>query len=475
MRILLHILIIIHIYCDINIPWKFNFNDIVNTLDNFADKLKTTSSLYFSEIQQKLNDFKTYTEEKKDEIIKDTKNELDEIYKNYKKEKNKYVKAFIEKSTELSNLLSYKICDITKIDTYENCRNDKKKVFTKILDKLKEEFQCSQIFNFITTDLLSNDYENNLKNILFLLSSITFNYDSLEKGKSYIIYDLTNCLQEKYEKFMPIVLKKLEVQSQDYVYSFKIDINNLLIKCISNLVNIIHFEEIDGYITKINKKTGLISSEKAIKIQQNIFKALTKLNEFGKKFYNISNNLYLNVDINPGNLDANADLEMQIFDFKDKGIKIKLHSNFLLRLTGAHYIQTVVFDSPLVSIRGGTRINLGGTSNIFVGITLYDENGKEIIVKDINIDKFRPIIYYKKQLFNSMTNCLFFNEVENTIENTGIKTEAMFYNGEEYIKCIPNHLTTFTIGSYKEVKILDSSERINKIILSLIGFIALIL
>ena len=117
----------------------------------------------------------------------------------------------------------------------------------------------------------------------------------------------------------------------------------------------------------------------------------------------------------------------------------------------------MVFDSPLVSVRGKKQVD-GGTSNTFVGITLYDKEGKEILVKDININDFKPIIYYKKKLFNAMKTCLFYNEEENKIENSGVETKTEILDGEEYIKCIPKHLTSFTIGSYNEASLTDSSN-----------------
>lgn len=132
----------------------------------------------------------------------------------------------------------------------------------------------------------------------------------------------------------------------------------LLIDCFSNLIEIIHFEEIDGIIQKENEKKGLIPNENSIKIYHNIFKALQKLNEFENNFYNISSLLSLNVTINPGNLEASADAELSITELKDKGIKIHLFTNYMLRPTGAHSIQTVVLDSPFVSIRGQLLILL---------------------------------------------------------------------------------------------------------------------
>jgi len=469
MRNILVYIIIFQIFCGIKFPyeWNFNFNNIINTLDNFATNLEKTSSLFISEIQQKLSDFKNYTEEKKNEIIDTTQKEYEQLYKNFKKEKSKYIKAFVEKTTELSQLLSYKICNITNIDSYENCRNNKKNIFSDILEKIKDEFQISKIFGY---NFFSNYYEHNLKEFLYLLFSITINYDSIANSKSYIIFDLVFSSKDIIEKYMPKMANKLKDQTQ--ILSYKQDISTLLVKSISNLVNIIHFEEIDGYIKNINKTTGLIMSKQAKTLYDNIFKVLPILNEFGNKFYNISNKLFLNVGINPGNLEANLDAKLTVYNFEDKGIKIYLHSNFLLRITGASFIQTVVFDSPLVSIRGGMELYQGLTSNYFVGITLYDKNGKPIIVKDI--DLYKPIIYYKKKLFNAMGTCLLYNEKANKMENTGIISKIINLDGEEYIKCIPNHLTTFTIGSYKEAYIYDSSDKIIIIIMNLFCLILLL-
>ena len=140
MKYLISSLIFIQIICNLKLPWKWNFyfNDFINTFDNITEKISTTSSLFFSELQHKLNDFKNYAEERKNEIIENSKIEMEKIYEGYKRKKSKYIKAFIEKTTEVSHLLSYKICDIANINSYEKCRNEKKIVFSKILDILKE-------------------------------------------------------------------------------------------------------------------------------------------------------------------------------------------------------------------------------------------------------------------------------------------------------------------------------------------------
>ena len=64
---------------------------------------------------------------------------------------------------------------------------------------------------------------------------------------------------------------------------------------------------------------------------------------FGTSFYNISSSLSLNVTINPGSLGLSTDSKLFISNNNDKGIKIILHSNYLLRMKGAYSIQTICF------------------------------------------------------------------------------------------------------------------------------------
>ena len=247
------------------------------------------------------------------------------------------------------------------------------------------------------------------------------------------------------------------------IKDFKLDINLLLIQATENLVGIIHFEELDENIKKASNITGLISDAKAKKIHQHLFNNLKKLNEFGTHFYNISTTLAVNVLVKPKTGEFNMDSEI-VSEFKDKGIKLALNYKYLFNnYTDAQSIQTVIFDSPLVSIRG-EREKKGGTANIFVGITLYDSKGDEIAIANINIENLRPIIYYKKNLFKAMTTCLYYNVKENIIENKGINTtEITLEDGIEYIKCVPKHLTSFTIGSYKSSK----ESKVGTILLSI--------
>ena len=448
MRKLFALLIILPLFATIKIPFtdieieiSFDFNKILSNLKTkvpeFIEKMKTS-----------LDKFKDSVEAKKDELIAKIKEDIQEKYKKLKETGKKITKEIIEDATKAAKYLNMKVCNMTNMTSYEECRGNKKEVLKRLIEIVHDEFQCSVILEKITGFILSDNIEENLKYILFLIHTITTNPDAIAKGKAQILYDVGACLLDKYEVYMKAILN-----DTSYGFDLKADISNLLIKTMDNLVKIIHYEEIDEDIKKANETTGIISDNNAKKIHRFLFKAFNKLSELGTKFHNISNNVAVNVLVNEKGLSAQEEFRTEI---KDKGIIVTVLAKQLLDKFGAHSIQTAVFDSPFVSLRG-TREAERGTSKYFVGITLYDKNGKEILVKDINIEDLKPKLFFKKSLFKAMKTCLFYNEEEEKIENTGVETKTEIINGEEFIKCIPKHLTAFTIGSYESTNINGSN------------------
>ena len=450
MKKLFALLIILPLFINFKIPFIDYDIDINFDIDfsKIFSNLKTKLPDFLSKMQSAIKDFANAVESKKDEMLATIKDEIEEKYKQLKEKKTEVLKEIIEKSTQAAKYLSFKVCNITNMTSYEECRANKKAVLKKLIEIVHEEFQCSVILEKITGVLLFENKEDNLKYILFLINTITSNPDAIARGKAQVLYDVASCLVEKYDEYMPVVL-----QGKSYGNDLKLDVSDLIIKTMDNLVNIIRYEEIDEEIKQANEETGIIPNDNAKKIHKFLFKAFTKLNELGSKFHNISANVAVNVLVNDKGLSAQEEFKTEI---KDKGIVVSVQGKQLLDKYGAHSIQTAVFDSPFVSVRGSREAEKG-TSKYFVGITLYDQNGNEILVKDINVEALKPKILFKKSLFKAMKNCLFYNEEDDTIENTGVETTTEKLNGEEFIKCIPKHLTAFTIGSYESTNINGSN------------------
>ena len=433
-----------------NISWEY--------FGNYLNQLKSATPEYITKIQKRTYEFIKKTEEDKDKYLDILSNKVQESYNKIKsgvKIGSENMKYLIETTTEAAKTLSYKSGDFIK----------KKLMFNNIFKIVDENFgQCSKIVNEIHN--LSDNIEFNLKYFLFLIISLTENFGSVQNGMSHIIFDIINCLQEKFPNVWPEINEKLI--SRAYSLNVKQDIINLLTRSISNLVTFSKYEDALGYIEKTENVTGFKITENAQKIYKNMFNILKRFNEFGTQAYNISANLYLNVFRNNENFQL-----IKNIDYKEKGIKINLHLSYMLKNFKVHSVQAVVFDSPLVSFKL-ERKSKGGISNIFVGITLYDEDGNEIYVNDIKLDKIE--ILFKKNIYKAMKTCLYYNEDKNIMDNNGINTEYVEFDGIEYIKCIPKHLSSFTIGSLeKEEEEFKISKNILKYSAINIGILFIVL
>ena len=425
--------------------YKFPDLNIDLSLNSLLNKLKTNIPEFIIDIRDKLEEFKEMTFETQQEVLKHLNSTMKGIIKEIKEKKeniNEKLKEFIQKGTKIANFLTGRDCGVLDYIPFYECSDIKKYLLKNILGLVREELQCSKIIDMITTNLISNDLVYNLKSMLFFIESLSSNPDAFIEGSAQILFDVINCFQENFDIYWPKIEKFLKID--EISSEVKKDSLFILIYSISNLVQLVRQEEQDGILTKLN---GLIYNDIAKKLQKSIFNFAKSFNEFGTSFYNISSSLSLNVTINPGSLGLSTDSKLFISNNNDKGIKIILHSNYLLRMKGAYSIQTIVFDSPLVSLRGKREVE-NNVSNIFVGITLYDKNGSEIFVSDINIDDFRPQILFEKKLYKAMKTCLFYNEEDDKLESSGIKTENNYIlDGKSYIRCIPRHLTSFTIGT----------------------------
>ena len=174
-----------------------------------------------------------------------------------------------------------------------------------------------------------------------------------------------------------------------------------------------------------------------------------------------------------------ADAEIKATFVPDKDIVILTHSNLLFDKDNAYALQTLVFESPIVSVK--TTAEVEGSIDAlstFISITLYDKNGKEITIDKIK-EALRPQILYLKEKYEHLNACFYYDENKNDLLNKGISTiEKVTFMGKEYFKCVSSHLTSFTAGTTSKDMSESGSNKSNTklvlIILSIIVILAII-
>ena len=55
------------------------------------------------------------------------------------------------------------------MESYEECRNNKKEVFSQLVQIVHDRFQCSKIITIVTENIIAGDVNQSLKYILFLI------------------------------------------------------------------------------------------------------------------------------------------------------------------------------------------------------------------------------------------------------------------------------------------------------------------
>ena len=306
----------------------------------------------------------------------------------------------------------------------------------------------------------------------------------LLKGDSEVLMNMTTCLQENYEVYWNQVQEYLkEKETPDItIAAIKKDISNLLINSISNLVKVLHFDEIDKYISDNEKNItskGLMASKKGKQIHKSIKQFMKNFNEFGDGLYNLSDSLIINITINDEykEVENKTSLEEEkekAIKYEDQGIVLLLNPQSMMKQYNAYAIQLINYDSPLISIKSNNDIN-DNVLNTFISITLYDKEGNEIKIDKIPKD-IRPKILYDKEYHKYMNTCYFYNEeIEDLSENGVLINDNYTFEGREYLQCTAEHLTCFTAGKYYDNPNISQKElSIIKLII-LGGILAVIL
>ena len=349
----------------------------------------------------------------------------------------------------LSSGLTNNLSETYQNELYVNCRKLKQTNMASLIEDIKTNLECPNLIKLIDEGLGDN-LEDSLKKVLFLINEMSNNPDSYQENLSKILYDVSICLQDKFDEYWSKVeeyllkIKKFESST----LAVKKDVLFAIMRILTNLAKTIHFEEMDGYSKGKKTKTGLLFSDDGEKIQNKIIKFAKKFNYFNDSLYQFSSSTILQVETNKG-LGEEYDSEELAINIPNKNIIIIIYSNYLLRINNAKYLQLIVFDSPLVSIKtNGDEKEASDSINNFINIILYDEKNNEIPIKKIN-EKYKPKILYLKEKYKSLEKCFYYDEEEKDLKTEGVEIDVNYkYNGVMYIKCDSSHLTAFTAGTY---------------------------
>ena len=296
---------------------------------------------------------------------------------------------------------------------YKECRKTKKEIHKKIIDFFKDSFTCDNIVNLIGQEGLSKDVEDNVKYIIYLIQELSNDAESFNKGESEILFNMVTCLETNFNSYWEEVEQYLKINEtlDQSIIAVKKDLEILLIQSLANLVKILHFEEIDGYISRSVTEAGILKNNKGEKIYKSIKEFLKHFNEFGPGEYNLSDSIIINVTVNDEYQEKQRrylleENEAEIIDeeqieelehvvkYDDKGIIVILKPKPLMKRANAYSMQIVRYDSPIMPIKiSGNKDD--STLDTFVSITLYDKDGNEISIDDMP-ENIRPKIIYNR-------------------------------------------------------------------------------
>ena len=473
---------------------QLNPRCLKENLVSILDQIRTEVPQKIKEIENEVQKYASTAKKYKELYLAKLQEEFQSLIVGGKKT----IKEIVEKGIELLKYLTYTDCSIyasgstneesqtIKGAVYLECRKRKQEILEKILKFIENKLQCPTIGALIITNTLSPDLEENIKYITLLINELSNNPESFNENTSKILLSLVECIQYNFDKYWTLVeayLKNTKKYLDGTIAAIKRDIEIIILQTLENLAKVIDFEQLDGYIATAEKeitKTGLIIYDKAREIQRNITEFAKKLNQFGTANYTFSGSMFANIETNEG-VKAGAETETKISFVPDKDIVVITNSNFLLNKDKAYALQTIVFESPLVSVKA--KAEAEGTSdavNTFISITLYDSKGNEISIKDL-AEKYRPQILYLKEKYNQLKACYYYDENKNELVTSGLYSENVTFMGKEYFKCSSSHLTSFTAGTYSIIdnqnsKNNESNEGSNTtmVVLIIIGIILLL-
>ena len=466
---------------------KGQYNQLLNKLKTKVPEL---------DIEEEVEKFNKLSSSAQLELLKDL---TESVKKESSKIKSKPLE-FFKKAIHLLKHLKNRDCslyssgstnDLSQTinkEEYKKCRESKKQVLKVVNDYLKNDFKCSNLLSLVKKEEMSKDIEENVKYIILLIQELSNNADSFNQGEGQPLYDIATCFQEKFDEIWTEVENYLkEKGSIDIsIKAVKKDLSTLLIQSLANLIKVLHFEEIDNYISEKDRnitRAGIMGNPKGKQIHKSIKSFMKHFNEFGTGEYNLTDSIKIDVTINEEFKESETrqlleegqeEKEEKVIDYKDKGIVVILHPKFMLKTKNAYSAQVVQYDSPIMPIKTSGEED-DSTLDTFISITLYDNKGNEVNVDDLP-ENVRPKILYNRSYHKYLKHCFFYNEKTQDLDETGITADDNIqFDGKKHFRCTTKHLTSFTAGNYYDPNKGLSGLAIFFIVLGVVLLIAALL
>ena len=231
----------------------------------------------------------------------------------------------------------------------------------------------------------------------------------------------------------------------------------LILKPLSNLINVLHFNEIENsnYTNNTNATNNssiIIPTERGKLLQNKIFEFTKYLNEFGNGTYKISNFMYINIitidENNEIQISQNSLFEREdgseklILNLNKKGIYVIFNPRRILKENGGKAIQIINFDPPILPLINNNKDKIKD----FISIFVFDKNGNKKDINNLEND-LKPIILYNKTYHQNLKYCFFYKDIEKGLnqKRIDINTDYIF-RGEKYFECSYENLAFSTAG-----------------------------
>lgn len=450
---------------------KLNPRCLKEKIVSVVEQIKTEVPKKIKEYEDLVKQYANTAREAKQYILKKLKDEFDVIAQ----KADSKINEIVEKAIEVLKFLTYTDCSIYvsgkassieetfKYGIYVECRKTKQNIIERIIEVLKEKLKCPALISLITKDYGQN-LEENLKYLLFLVNELSNNPESFKKETSEFLIELAECLHDKFDEFWTPIETYLKEKGQYLEESIKIikkDIEKIILQTLENIAEVFHFNEIDQIIANVTEeitKTGLIINEKAKKVQEYIIDFAHRLMEYGEGNYTFNGDMTVVIEaLKKVSVDAGAELKAKFVNGKD--IVILTNTSLLLNDQGGNFLQTLVFESPLVSVKANAGVSGNSeTVNTFVNIDVYLDEKTKKKVENLK-EEIRPKILYLKEKYNDLKACYYYDQEKQKLSTQGVTPETIIYAGKEYFSCVASHLTPFTAGT-EEIK--DEGENSNK-------------